>query len=412
MKTIKYFIISVVIISVSTLWSCNEKKIDEHGHAADTHTEGVEEGHEESEGEHEELPENIVEMNAEQIKLAGIQLGKIEMRQISGVIKVNGVVTNSPQNAASVSVPLGGFVKSSNLLPGNAVRKGQTLAIIENTEFIDLQQNYLETKSKFEYAEAEYKRHKELFSNDVYSEKSMQQTTAEYRTLKAQLKGIAQKLSVIGINANTLTDDVISATIALKSPIDGYIKTANLSIGKYVSSTDILFEIVGSNNLLLELTLFEKDANSIVIDQLVHFSINNEKHEHKAKIYQVGKSINTDKTYKVYAKILEPCINVLPGMFVLAHIEKTDKQVSAVPADAVVSFDNKYYILAFEKNKEEGGKPFTEYRFIEVTKGDTNDGFTEVQLPVGFDKQNTKIVTKGAYKLLSAKKNAGEMTCG
>ena len=72
----------------------------------------------------------------------------------------------------------------------------------------------------------------------------------------------------------------------------------------------------------------------------------------------------------------------------------------------------KNYIFAFEKEKEEGGKPFTEYRFIEITKGDTNDGYTEIQLPEGFDIQNTKIVTKGAYKLLSAKKNAGEMTCG
>lgn len=422
MKTIKYSIISFLMISITALWGCNSKKVDEHGHAAETHAESVEKeeldehghaaGTHEEEGEHEELPENIVEMNAEQIKLAGIQLGKVEMRQVSGVIKVNGTVTTSPQNAASVSVPLGGFVKSANLLPGNAVKKGQTLAIIENTEFVDLQQSYLDTKSKFEYAEAEYKRHKELFSNDVYSEKSMQQTTAEYRSLKAQLKGIAQKLAVIGVNANTLTEDGISATIALKSPISGYVRTANLSIGKYVTSTDVLFEIVGTENLLLELTLFEKDANNIAIGQFAHFSINNEKHEHKAKIYQVGKSINADKTYKVYASITQPCVNVMPGMFVLAHIEKTDKQVTAVPADAIVSFDNKYFILAFEKNKEEGGKPFTEYRFIEVIKGETNDGFTEIQLPTGFNIQNTKIVTKGAYKLLSAKKNAGEMTCG
>ena len=158
--------------------------------------------------------------------------------------------------------------------------------------------------------------------------------------------------------------------------------------------------------------MFEKDANSISIGQEAHFSINNETHEHKAIIYQVGKSINADKTYKVYATVEQACIKVMPGMYVLAHIDKTDKQVSSVPADAVVLFDNKYFILAFEKEKEEGGKPFTEYRFIEVVKGETNDGFSEVQLPTNFDLKNTKIVTKGAYKLLSAKKNAGEMTCG
>jgi len=406
MKTLKYSIILLVMISVTTFTGCNSNKLDEHGHAAETHAEGK------AEGEVEVLPEDIVELRDDQIKLAGIQLGKVEMRQVSGVVKANGVVSTAPQNSASVSVPLGGFIKSSNLLPGSAVKKGQTLAIIENTEFVDLQQNYLDVKNKYVFAEAEYKRHTELYKDDVYSEKNVQQTTSEYRSLKAQLKGIEQKLLVIGINPTTLTEESISATIALVSPISGYVKTANISMGKYVSPTDVLFEIAGADNLLLELSLFEKDANTISIGQLAHFSVNNDAHEHRAVIYQVGKSINTDKTYKVYATVQQPCPNVLPGMYVLAHIDKTDKQVTSVPADAVVSFDNKYYILAFEKDKEEDGKPFTEYRFIEVIKGDTNDGFTEIQLPAGFDIKNTKIVTKGAYKLLSAKKNAGEMTCG
>lgn len=406
MRAIKNILIAILMVSTVIFVGCKEKKLDEHGHAADTHA------GEESEGEHEELPENIVELDADQIKVADIQLGKVEMRQISGVIKANGIVSTTPQSAASVSVPFGGFIKSSNLLPGVAVKKGQTLAIVENTDFVDLQQNYLEIKNKYEFAEAEYKRHNELYKNDVYSQKNVQQTATEYRNLKAQLKAIGQKLLVIGINPEILTEDAISSSISLKSPISGYIKTANINMGKYVSSSDVLFEIVGIDNLLLELSLFEKDANSVTVGQEAHFSINNETHEHKAKIYQVGKSINADKTYKVYATILQSCPNVMPGMYVLAHIEKTDKQVTTVPSTAVVSFENKYYIFAFEKDKQENGKPFTEYRFVEITKGETNDGYTEIQLPASFDIIKNKIVVKGAYNLLSAKKNAGEMTCG
>jgi cobalt-zinc-cadmium efflux system membrane fusion protein len=415
MKTIKYSIIFLAMISLTAFFGCKEQKTDEHGHAAGTHAESVEkEGHTEgeAEGEHEELAEDIVELNADQIKIAGVRMGKIEMRQVSGTVKANGLVVSAPQNTASVSVPMGGFVKSTGLLPGSAVRKGQTLVTIENTEFVDLQQNYLETKSKFEFAEAEYKRHNELYKEDVYSQKNLQQTTADYRSLRAQLKGMGQKLKVLGIDPANLTDDNITSSIAVVAPISGYIQTANISMGKSVSPSDVLFEIANTDNLLIELSLFEKDANSITAGQVVHFSINNETHEHKAVIYQAGKSINPDKTYKVFAKVEQPCPNVLPGMYVLAHIEKTDRKVTAVPAEAIVLFDDKHYIFAFEKDKEEGGKPFTEYRFIEVTKGETNDGYTEIQLPAGFDLLNAKIVIKGAYSLLSAKKNAGEMTCG
>ena len=105
------------------------------------------------------------------------------------------------------------------------------------------------------------------------------------------------------------------------------------------------------------------------------------------------------------------CKNVLPGMYVNAIIEASANQVTALPSDAIVSFDDKDYIFVFDKNKEENGKPFTEYRMVEVQKGVTDGGFTEIILPEGFDIKTAKVVIKGAYNLLSAKKNAGEMSC-
>ena len=105
------------------------------------------------------------------------------------------------------------------------------------------------------------------------------------------------------------------------------------------------------------------------------------------------------------------CKNVLPGMYVNAIIEASDNKVTALPSDAIVSFDDRDYIFVFDKNKEEDGKPFTEYRMIEVQKGITKDGYTEVILPEGFDIKTARVVIKGAYNLLSAKKNAGEMAC-
>ena len=64
-----------------------------------------------------------------------------------------------------------------------------------------------------------------------------------------------------------------------------------------------------------------------------------------------------------------------------------------------------------EKNKVEAGNTFTEYRMVEVKKGVSASGFTEIKLPYGFNTSGVKVVTRGAYSLLSAKKNAGEMAC-
>ena len=359
----------------------------------------------------EMIPDSIVELRDDQLKLAGIETGAIEIRSLSGTLKVNGLVSVAPQNFATVSAPLGGFVKSASLMPGNTVSKGQTLAMLENQEFIDIQQNYLETKNKLEYAEADFNRQKELYKNEVSSTKNMQQVTAEYKSLKTQLKALEQKLALIGINPANLTDDNITRSVAVVSPISGYVKTVNVNMGKFVSPSDVLFEIVNSDNLFLELTLFEKDADKVSNGQKIRFFINNETEQHDAVIYQTGKSVNADKTYKVYATVTGKCKNVYPGMYVNASIEATSSQVTAVPSGSVVSFDDKDYIFIFDKNKLEDGKPFTEYRMVEIKKRVTDEGFTEIVLPAGIDIKTAKVVIKGAYNILSAKKNAGEMAC-
>lgn len=363
------------------------------------------------EAEAEVLPEDIVELRDDQIKLAKVELGAVELRSLGSVLKVNGVVTVSPQNQATVCMPMGGFVKSTALYPGSAVKKGQTLAVIENQDFIDLQQNYLEAKNKMVFAEGEYKRHTSLFKDEVYSEKNVQQVTVEYKNLKALMKSLEQKLELIGIKASDLSEDNITNSVRLVSPINGFLKSVSINVGKYVSPADVLFEIVNSDHLLLELSLFEKDADKVAVGQKIRFSINNESEEHDAVISQTGRSVSSDKTFLVYANVNSTCKNVLPGMYVTALIEQSVSEVTAVPSEAVVSFDDKDYIFIFEKEKTEDGKPFTEYRMIEVRKGDSGNGYTGIQVLGSQDLTGAKIVVKGAYNLLSAKKNAGEMAC-
>ena len=366
-------------------------------------------GAEEKEGE--VLPDDVVELRADQIKMANIEMGAVENRTLNGTLKVNGVVSVAPQNLATVCMPMGGFVKSTSLIPGSAVRKGQVLATLENQEFVDIQQQYLEAKNKYEFAESDYKRHNELYKDDVYSKQNVQQVTADYKSLKTQVKALEQKLGLIGINPSKLHAENISRSVPVISPISGFVKTVNVNIGKYVAPSDVLFEIVNGDKLFLELTLFEKDADKVSVGQKIHFFINNETEQHEGVIYQTGKSVNADKTYKVYASVTKRCKNVIPGMYVNAVIDASSSNVAALPSDAIVSFDDKDYIFVFDRNKTENGKPVTEYRMVEVHKGVASGGFTEVALPEKFDVKTAKVVVKGAYNLLSAKKNAGEMSC-
>jgi membrane fusion protein, heavy metal efflux system len=366
----------------------------------------------EKETQHEVLAANAVELNAAQCKTAGIQLGTIVSRNINAGLKVNGSINVTPQNIASVSAPLGGFVKNTSVVQGSAVTKGQVLAMIENFAFIELQQGYLETKAKYQFAEIEYKRHNELYKENVYSEKNVQQTETEFRTLKAQMKGMEQKLIFLGIDPAALTEEKITGSLPVLAPISGFVRTVDLNIGKFVNPTDVLCEIVNPENVVLELVVFEKDVQKVETGQGVTFSTPDDPGKtYSAVIYQAGKALDNDKTAMAYAKIDQPHGPLLSGMFVNAVIRTSSAEVAAVPEEAVVQFNEKAYIFVSRGTRMENGKSISDFEAIEVKKGATDKGFTEITLPPGINASGLKIVIKGAYAILSAWKNSGEMAC-
>jgi cobalt-zinc-cadmium efflux system membrane fusion protein len=360
----------------------------------------------------EVLAENAIELNAEQYKMAAIQLGEIGKHTINNGFNVNGSINVTPQNIASVSAPLGGFVKNTSVVQGSAITKGETIAMIENFAFIEIQQGYLETKAKYQFAEIEYKRHNELFKENVYSEKNVQQTETEFKTLKAQMRGMEQKLIFLGIDPAKLTEDKITGALPVFAPISGYVRTVNMNIGKFVNPTDVLCEIVNPENVVLELVVFEKDVQKVLTGQKVAFSTPNDPGKsYTATIYQAGKALDNDKTAMAYAKIDQPHGILLSGMFVNAIIRTSSTEVIAVPEESVTQFNEKSYIFVFRGIRQENGKTISDFEAIEVKKGATDQGFTEITLPAGFDFLNVKVVVKGAYSVLSAWKNAGEMAC-
>lgn len=360
----------------------------------------------ETENRTTEVPADVVSLTDAQIKTSYVKLGNIEMRLVSNTLKLNGEIASLPQNTASVSMPLGGRVRNVNVIPGSEVKKGQVLATIENYEFIDLQQNYLETKSKMEYVGLEYQRQRTLYSNDAASKKSLQQTTSEYKTLKIQMRGYEQKLLLIGINPFRLTSRNIARAVAVKSPISGYVKNVNVSVGPTVSETDDLFDIVNLDNLFIRLTVFEKDIDRLHQGQRLAFFINDEAETHHAVVYQTTKSIDNDKSYKVFARIVSHCVNVLPGMYVNAEVMLNGVQKPSLPDDAIVTYGGKDYIFVCNGTKTDKGEKLTEYKMEEVKKGMSDNGYTEVTVAPKI--ATRRIVVSGAYNILSALKNAGE----
>jgi membrane fusion protein, heavy metal efflux system len=345
--------------------------------------------------------ENVVTLTDAQLNNAGIQTGKLEQQSISSILKVNGVIDVPPQNMVSISVPLGGYLKSTKLLPGMHVKKGESIAIIEDQQYIQLQQDYLTAKAKLIFAKQEYERQKELNQSKASSDKVFQQALADYTSLNVLVQSLSEKLQLIGINPATRNAGNISKSVNIPSPISGFVSKVNVNIGKYVNPVDVLFEIVNPSDIHLALTIFEKDINKLFIGQkLIAYTNTNPEKKYPCKIILIGKDFSNDRSVEVHCHFANYDKSLVPGMYMNAEIEVKSDSVFALPSDAIVNYENKQYVFI--------SKGDNQFEIREVKTGNSENGFTEIRLS---DNQNLKddiLVTKGAYTLLMKMKNTSE----
>lgn len=338
-----------------------------------------------------------VQLNDEQLQTIGLKLGKIEFKKISNPIRVNGMLDVPPQNLVTIAAPMGGFVKNTELLQGMRVKQGQVIATLEHQDYIQLQQDYLDSKTQFEFSELEYKRQQELAGENVNSAKALQQARTNYFSAKAKEEGLRARLKMIGLSPETLEKEGIESVINIVTPISGYVTEVNINRGKYVNSADVMFEIVDTEHLHAEVQVFEKDVMNLKIGQSMRLTLANETEPREATVYLIGKEISAERTVRVHGHLEKEDPALIPGMYFTAVIETESTPVPTLPEAAVVSYEGISYIF-IQKSQNQ-------FDWVEVKTGTSEMGYTHVILPDGFD-GNATIVTQGAYAMLSMLKNS------
>ncbi|HRG37293.1 MAG TPA: efflux RND transporter periplasmic adaptor subunit [Bacteroidia bacterium] len=345
--------------------------------------------------------ETTVYLTEAQYKNAGIQTGKLEKRTISTTLKLNGKIDVPPQNMISVSTPFGGFLKSSKLLPGMPVKKGEVLAVMEDQQYIQLQQDYLTAKSKLSYFEKDYNRQKELNQSKASSDKFFQQTEMDFKTQKIAVSALAEKLRLINIDPEQLNEDNLSRNVNVYSSINGFVSRVNVNIGKYVNPSDVLFELINPEDIHLNLTVFEKDLEQLSIGQkLVAFNNNKPDKKHDCEIILISKDLSADRSAEVHCHFEDYDKALLPGMYMNAEVIINKADQLAINSDAIVSFEDKDFVFVKEGQRN--------FRLTQIIAGGSENGFTGIR-PVQKEMlEKLPIVTHGAYSLLMQLKTKAE----
>ena len=372
---------SIFLVLTLTLLSCNSKEKSETPNSNLTI---------------ENADREIISITENQFKSGGMELGKISMQQFNTIVKANGVFAVPPQNQADVSAYFAGYVKDINLLPGDEVKKGQVLFTIENPEYIQVQQNFLEAKGRLSYLKSDYERQKELMADNVTSQKNFLKAESEYTVTLAQYQSLKKRLSLMNIDPNTLTGENMRSTIGVPSPLSGYATTIKASKGMYLNPSDIAVTVTNTDDLHIELKIFEKDLPLVKIGQPINVRLQND----TGKIYQgivhlVNKTINPkDRTIDIHGDLVneEDLKLFAPGMYIEAEILTSSAEFPALPSEAVANIDNDFFVLVKEDS--------TRFKRTLVRIGVKNNGFTQILNASDFA-PNTEFLTKGAFNLIT-----------
>jgi membrane fusion protein, heavy metal efflux system len=345
------------------------------------------------------LKENEVSLTDAQMRNSNIETILMSEKSISTVLKINGKIDVPPQNLVSVSVPLGGYLRSTKLLPGMHVNNGEVIAVMEDQQYIQLQQDYLVLKAKLAYAEKESARQNDLNQSQASSDKVTQLAQAEVSSLRAMTVGLAEKLRLTNINPNTISASRISQKINIIASIDGYVSKVNVNIGKYISPSEVMFELINPNDIHLNIKVYEKDVAKLKIGQKITAYTNAEpSKKHQCEIILISKDVSMDGTSEVHCHFEDYDKTLLPGMYMNAEVALKSSNSNALPEESVVNFEGKDYVyIEIAKQK---------YQMKEVQLGEKQNNFVQVLNVEDF--KNKKIVSKGAYTLLMKMKNTEE----
>lgn len=410
------FLYLVNIVLLFTLSGCSDKgelKNDSKEHHA-----------EDENKDHEHVNEVI--LTEAQINMMGIELAKIGQQNISGYIKVNGEIMMDQDNESKVGSVISGRVKKIYVKEGSYVRAGQTLAVIENPDLINVQVEFINAKNEYEFAKQEYDRQKNLNSDNIGSKKNLAEIETNYKRALANYKSMEEKLSGYKISKNRF-ENIYTDTIAdlqrnysITAPISGNIVSRMITIGQYVEPSTDMFHIVNTSSVFVDLSIFEKDLKFVHIGQKVEIETGTDNGaSYSGKISYISNVFDDkNRTVKVRAVIDNRAQKLYPYMFVTARIYINESSVIAVPLSSLESEgENRFIFVKSARGKkpeehddhsgddhkhehpaeESDGIVFRKYQ---VNTGISDDMYIEI-FPSGDLNPGDEIVSKGTFYLKS-----------
>ncbi len=328
---------------------------------------------------------NLVTITDTSLGLMNITLAQPETKVISSNIYLNGKIVALPNFRASVTSDIEGKVERIYVREGDFVKRGQTLITLRSMAFIELQNQYFEAKSEFDFLSIEYKRQEELNRNNIGALVEFQTTESKLNASQSKMSALKAKLKLLGIDAvklGQLSKNDVSSTVTIIAPIDGYLFLLPVNVGVLATTEMTLAELVNTNELMADVYAYDNDLDDVHEGQTVEIDfINHSFPSVKGTVVHISRAFDPEtKSVRVHVRFVAPPGKlVLPDMSVRCVLMKNEsnKPQLTVPVGAVLQEEDHHFIfLTFPAEKLGTENIIHKYR---VTLGAQNEREVHIQ---------------------------------
>ena len=312
----------------------------------------------------------------------------------------------APWNGHAFVAPgIGGRVAAVYVKPGETVRQGQPLALIESLQLETIQLETRTSRTQQLLAEQTLTRLERLAAMRITAARELGEARAVAEHSRVATAVAEAKLRMLGVPQDQIArllenaDGPILRGLTVTSPLAGAIVHGDVTVGSVVAAENHLFEIVDNSEVWVKIDVLERDVAGVRVGQSVAVTLTAYPDSPVATIIDAMGSMLDPRSHvgTVWAKVSNPPgvpPRFVPGMHGTARIAMgAAEQRVAVPAEAVVNNGLEQYVLVEEAATARG----VEYRRQNVVVEGAGPGM--VLLRDGSVYPGDRVVTQGSHEL-------------
>jgi len=336
-----------------------EASHDDHGEGSHGHAEEAGEVHEEEEGQ--------LHLSSTQIEAAGIQLAAAAPRELGTAISFPGEIRFDEDRTAHVVPRVPGVVEAVHADLGQAVKRGQVLAVIASQQISDLRSEQQAAQRRLELARLTFQREQQLWQERISAEQDYQQARQALQEAEIALANARQKVAAVGPAG-------AGNRYELRAPFDAVVVEKHLTVGEVVDENSNAFTLSDLSRVWATFAVAPRDLLKVTTGRSVTVSAPDLGAEVEGTVNYVGSLLGEqNRAATVRATLANPNGAWRPGLFVniAVSVERFNAAV-VVPESALQTWEQQTVVFArteegFEARPVKAGR--RDAGQVEITEG-------------------------------------------